>query len=155
MTGYTRAQIALHWITAVLVVAAWITHEDMGKALRGRLEGAEGTPLHVWFGVAVFFAVLVRLALRRRHGAPPPVPGMPPLLEAAATWGHRALYALLVATPAAGMATWFGGFLEAGEFHEALGNALMLLALVHAAAALWHHFGRRDETLRRMLRPAR
>jgi cytochrome b561 len=37
------------------------------------------------------------------------------------------------------------------EVHEVLSNALLVLAVAHAGAALWHHFGMRDATLRRML----
>ena len=35
--------------------------------------------------------------------------------------------------------------------HELLANALIILALLHAAAALAHHWFLRDRTLRRML----
>ena len=35
--------------------------------------------------------------------------------------------------------------------HLALGLALIALVGLHVAAALHHHFGRRDDTLRRML----
>jgi cytochrome b561 len=31
------------------------------------------------------------------------------------------------------------------------GNALVVVVALHAAAALWHHFIGRDDTLRRML----
>jgi cytochrome b561 len=36
--------------------------------------------------------------------------------------------------------------------HKALGIAIAVLALMHIAAALYHHFVRRDATLMRMLR---
>ena len=56
--GFSRLQIALHWLIAVLIVAAWFTHEGMGRALRTRIEtgasGIEGNTLHVWFGGARF-----------------------------------------------------------------------------------------------------
>jgi cytochrome b561 len=35
--------------------------------------------------------------------------------------------------------------------HEILTNALLAVAAVHVAAALWHHFYLRNEVLRRML----
>jgi cytochrome b561 len=37
------------------------------------------------------------------------------------------------------------------EFHEVLGNALLILASFHALVALKHHFLNRDEVLKRML----
>lgn len=153
MRGYSRAQIALHWLIAILIVASWITHEDMGRALRARLvEGADATPLHVPIGVIVFVLVLIRLALRFWQGAPEPVGGSP-LMRLAAIWGHRLLYALMLLAPALGIAAWFGGIREAGELHEAVSNALMLVALAHAALAIWHQYWLRDGGLTRMLRP--
>jgi cytochrome b561 len=38
------------------------------------------------------------------------------------------------------------------RMHDWLGLAMGALILLHAAAALWHHFMLRDETLRKMLR---
>ena len=37
------------------------------------------------------------------------------------------------------------------EVHEWLARLLVTVAIVHASAALYHHFGRRDDVLRRML----
>jgi cytochrome b561 len=37
------------------------------------------------------------------------------------------------------------------EVHEWLANGLLAVAALHAAAALWHHFVRRDDVLTRML----
>ena len=37
------------------------------------------------------------------------------------------------------------------EAHEWIGNAFYAVIAVHALAALWHQFVRRDGTLRRML----
>jgi cytochrome b561 len=38
-----------------------------------------------------------------------------------------------------------------GEAHELVGWAIILLAGLHAAAALFHHYALRDSTLKRML----
>ena len=35
--------------------------------------------------------------------------------------------------------------------HEVLGQAVLGLAFIHAAAALWHHYVRKDDVLTRML----
>lgn len=37
------------------------------------------------------------------------------------------------------------------KLHETIGSAAYLLLGLHAAAALFHHYVRRDDTLRRML----
>jgi len=107
---------------------------------------------------------------------PPP----PPAPTVFGTWGdrasrlaHYALYALLVAVPAVGIAVQFArgqplplfGFTEIAspwianrpvarsmkEVHEVLANALVMLAALHAAAALIHHWVLHDRTLARML----
>lgn len=152
--GYSRAQIALHWLTAIGVLTAWFTHEAMEEIARS-IWRAGGTPVptvHTISGFLVLVMVLARLWLRRRHGAPAPEGS--DTMRAAAVWGHRALYALLIAVPLAGILSWFGGIRDLGEVHGVLGNALLLVALGHAAVALWHHYGRKDGTLMRMLRPA-
>ena len=80
---------------------------------------------------------------------------------------------LLVAVPATAiLGAWFSGhpvtFLGIGaigpltgeahdlglslaELHETLGNVILYVAGVHAAAALFHHFFLRDRVLRSML----
>jgi cytochrome b561 len=90
---------------------------------------------------------------------------------------HYALYALLVAAPVVGIVLQFArgdalpvfGLFEVAspwaadrafagavkEVHEVLANALVILAALHAAAALLHHFALHDRTLLRMLPGAR
>jgi cytochrome b561 len=156
-SGYSGLQIALHWVIAVLIVAAWLTHEGMGQALRARAEsgatGITGNTPHVWLGGAVFALVLVRVIVRWRSGAPEPAPG-PEWQRLAAVWGHRLLYALMLLVPALGAATWYGG-LPTGEAHELAGQAIMIVALGHALAAIAHEAFRRDGTMARMFRPGR
>lgn len=150
-TGYSATQIGLHWITAILVVAAWITSDSMHAFLRPGAE-ATGAPLHVMLGLGVMAAVLLRLVLRALRGAPDPVESSPALRRAAA-WGHGLLYLLLVAVPALGMASWFGGLRSLGDIHGVVANLMLIAAGGHALLALWHQYGRRDGTLMRMLRP--
>lgn len=153
-SGYSRLQIGLHWLIALLILAAWLTHDAMEDAFEARLESGLLSPnLHAILGLSVFALVLLRLAVRRRHGAPAPVPGGSALIEAAALWGHRLLYALMILTPLGGALTWFGGIEALGEGHELLGNALLLVAFGHALAAIAHQVLLRDGTLTRMLRP--
>lgn len=156
-TSYSRLQIILHWLIAALIIAAWFTPEDMGRALRTRIEtgatGIEGNTLHVWLGSAAFALILLRVIVRLVQGAPGPVPGSSPLMASAAVWGHRLLYLLMIVTPAAGAAAWYGGIKPAGETHEILGNALMLVALGHALVAIWHQWVNKDGVMARMTRP--
>jgi cytochrome b561 len=41
------------------------------------------------------------------------------------------------------------------ELHEGLVSVMVVLLLVHVAAALWHHFLKKDRVLLRMLRSER
>jgi cytochrome b561 len=151
---WSRAQIALHWAVAVLILAAWLTGEGMGAAFRARLATPDAFPgftTHTLIGGAVLLLVLARLVLRAVQGAPAPVPGTSPRMAQAATWGHRLLYALMLGVPALGAAAWYGGLEAPAEGHEALGNAILFVAGAHALVALAHHYVLRDDTLRRML----
>lgn len=155
--GYNVAQIALHWIVAALVVFNYVYSDGMGKALRDRLRGTQSTNLsleptiHVWVGVAVLALVVLRLVLRRARGVPAaPGSGLP---QRAAVWGHRVLYALLVAVPALGALTWFAGWRQLGDAHEFLASALLWVAGGHALIALFHHYVLKDGLLTRMARP--
>ena len=150
VTGYSRAQIALHWLTALLVLTAWFTHEAMEEALLDT--GGDPYPtLHSMAGITVFFLVLARLWLRHRRGAPEPE-GEGLQLQAA-IWGHRLLYFLLLVVPLGGFLTWIVGIEDLADGHGFAGQALLVVALGHALVALWHHYGKKDGTLRRMMRP--
>ncbi|NDW44845.1 cytochrome b [Ruegeria sp. PrR005] len=155
--AYSRLQIALHWLIAILIVATWLTHENMGRALKTRIEtgasGFEGNTPHVWLGITVFVLVLIRIVVRRVQGAPDPLPGATPLMERAALWGHRLLYLLMVLTPALGAVAWNAPSRTVGEIHETVGGALMLVALAHALVAIWHQYVKKDGSLTRITRP--
>ena len=92
----------------------------------------------------------------------------------AATLSHLALYAAMIAIPLLGIVFTLarGRPIDFGWFqivypldhvvgtatmkflkglHEWLGQAILGLALIHATAALWHHYVRRDDVLTRML----
>ena len=156
--GYSRAQIALHWIVAVLIVLQFVLHEPMAEAW-DRVEDGIAVAfdpvvaLHVFGGLAVLAFALWRIVLRQRRGAPPPPESEPAPLRLAAHLGHMALYALMVLMPVSGAVAWFGTVEAAAEVHEAMKPAMLILVLVHVAAALWHQFWLKDGLMLRMKRP--
>lgn len=156
---YSTLQIGLHWLIAVLIALAYIISDGMGEALRNRVQtgatGIEGNTIHVWIGSAIFFLVLLRIAVRLIQGAPAPEPGTSERMEKLAGWGHRALYVLMVLVPVLGGLAWYVQVPLAGDAHEVTTNLIMLVAGGHALAALYHHYRVGDGTLRRMLRPTR
>ena len=147
-------QIALHWAIALLIGLNYFISDGMGRALDNHLAGTGtmGTTatVHVYSGIAVFVLVLVRLGVRLRMGVPAAMGHG--ILDRAGEWAHKALYALMLVVPALGATAWFLGIDAAGGLHVLAMNALMIIVLVHAAAALLHQFVLKDGLLMRMVR---
>lgn len=152
-TAYSKTQIILHWLTAIAVITAIATRGYMAETARMTWE-AGGDPfptIHTASGALAFVLILVRLWVRRSHGAPPPQGT--PFEQMAVEWGHRLLYGLLILVPLLGAITWFGGVQGLGFVHKLAGMALALAALGHAAMAIFHQVVKKDGTLMRMLKP--
>lgn len=161
--------IALHWVTAFLVVALWCIGQTVDFAPNGSLR-VDYRSLHIVLGVALGLMLLLRLGWRiARGGMLPPLDTGPLLAIARIT--HWALYALLIVTVGLGITnTWARGdsifnlfklpqlvpgdraFVHMIEgWHALAANTVLIVAGLHAAAALFHHHVLRDATLRRML----
>jgi cytochrome b561 len=159
--GYNRAQVLLHWLTVVLVGYNLLIDNGMRDVLRASANGQ--TPdsntllmanLHAWTGFVILAIMAIRLILRFSHGTPPPPADESRPLQLASTASHWLFYALLFALPISGALAYYGGVKEAGDLHEEiLKSALWLVIAIHAVAALWHHFWKKDTVLMRMLRP--
>ncbi|NCO87545.1 MAG: cytochrome b [Rhodobacterales bacterium] len=154
--GYRRVQIALHWAIAVVIAANYLLGDDMGRALRTHLQGGEvglfPAMMHVWLGLAVLVLVALRLGVRLILGVPEAPAGDPELLRRAGHLVHVALYVLMIAMPVFGVLAWYAGIGVAGDAHEIAANLIMLLAGLHAVAALFHHYVLGDGLMWRMLR---
>ena len=167
-----RVTQLLHWATVLLVGIAYVLSPG-GSESRVYSTASDGLrDWHESVGLLVFALVLLRLMWRLLRVEPEPVP-MAAWMRASATAAHWALYALLLAIPLTAIA---GAWLEAhpltilgigdvppllapahdlgalvADIHTILGNVIMWLAGFHAAAALFHHYVLRDDTLRSML----
>ena len=149
--GYSALQMTLRWVIAILIGVAWYSGDGTARALRQRVTtGILGNTLHVRIGGAVFVLVLVRIIVRCIQGAQASEATAPAWQEMVATWAHRLLCVLMVLVPLAGAAAWYGHIAIAADLHPILANGLMVLALGHAAFAIWHHDVVKDVTLRRM-----
>lgn len=166
-----RALVRLHWLTLLLLVLATVvifTRDQVdGRQLRFWL-----LEIHRHLGLAVLALFAVRVLVRVRAGRVRAGDRHAWPLRAAAMLSHLALYACLLVLPMLG---WllsdalgnpvhlFGLTLphltaadddladRALVWHQDVAWALLWLALLHAAAALWHHFVLRDGVLRSML----
>lgn len=154
---YRPAQIALHWIVVVGIVIQIAIHESIvrvtGALARGDVPVSTDTILawgHVGVGSMILLAVIARLYLRFKYGAPAHAPGTPPLQARIAHSMHWLLYALLLAMVITGMLTW-NGIAPLGGMHFSINVILFISIAVHAAAAVYNQFVRKDGTLRRML----
>jgi cytochrome b561 len=172
IAGYSFASRAFHWLTALLVLAAFLLSVG-GPEARVFADGNKGLlTLHESLGISVFATTVLRLAYRRWARPPDPV-AMPVWMHQAALATRVLLYFLLLFLPlSAIVGSWTQGhslslyvfgaigspWATYGTFgqsilslHKLAGDAIMWLAGVHAAAALFHHFIRKDHVLRSMM----
>ena len=157
-TGYTRAQIRLHWIVALLIVLQFVLHEPISQAWRAIRQGAEMEfspliPMHVFGGLLILALVVWRLALRATHGAPPPPAAEHPTLKLAAKAAHGALYALMIGLPVSGALAWLGGVGPAAGAHGVMKTLLLALVALHVAASVYHQFVLKTDLMARMRKP--
>lgn len=158
LVGFSALQITLHWAIAALVLAQILTGEAMEEAFRAMVRGTAseetaGSTWHLFAGIAVLALTLLRIAVRIAQGAPPEPAGLPRAVAIAARASHHLFYVMLIVFPVSGLVTYYVNP-EAGNFHTLAKPAFIIVVAVHAAAALWHQFVRRDGTLMRMFRPA-
>ena len=170
--AYTLTARVLHWITATLV----LINLPLGLVIAQNWGGPLQDPLynlHRSIGALIIPLILLRFAYRLTHPAPPLPDDIPPWQQLAALVNHWALYALLIVQPFLG---WIGtsaypaaivvfGLFELPSIwhedrafsdqilfvHSLVALAIALLVAAHIAAALHHHFVRRDPILMRMI----
>jgi cytochrome b561 len=156
-TGYSRTQIALHWLTALLVVGQFVFHDAVVAAFDASLEGKvpDMTPLvwgHIIGGIVILLLVMWRLQVRSARGVPALPNGSPVWVVIASRLGHLVLYGLLFLTPLTGIIAWFGGSELAGDTHGILRIVLFFVVVAHLLGALFHLLIRRDGVTQRMFR---
>lgn len=164
--GYRLPARWLHWIVAAVVLlmipaGLVMTREGLPRPIQDTL-----FLFHKNTGVLLFFVILVRLAYRLTHPAPPLPASVPPWQRAVARTTHVLLYVLLIVMPVAGfIRVRAGGFpielldrLGVGPWiakSESLANfaqgvhwtgAMLLIGLLalHIGAAFYHALFLRD-----------
>jgi cytochrome b561 len=168
---YDSTTIGLHWFMVVMVVILWGGGE-IADFVPKRVWGTNGGTLHVALGFALvtvlFWRFVWRFTGRRR------LPGVAAnrAVHLVAEASYYALYALLFASVALGVADAFARGYSLSDlssrrafgdkdartplalWHGVAANLLIALAFAHAAATLAHHYLLNDGVLLRMA-PAR
>jgi cytochrome b561 len=161
-----------HWVIVALIITQFVlANKADGLPLGPTLIATLAT--HKSIGMTIFGLALLRLIWRWFNPIPALPVSTPAWQRAAAHASHWALYGLILVTPIIGWlmssarnfsVSWFGlvtlpDFVEPNtaayevfhNIHEILAMSLLVIALIHAAAALKHHLFDRDNVLRRML----
>lgn len=161
---YNNGAVALHWVTALLVV----TQVVVGFAFMSMAEGpqrGDWFAVHKTLGATILILSLARLAWRIGNPPPPYPPELPRWERIAGVWNHRIFYVLLITLPLTGLLAISAGASQAGKHttgllggiplpfvpgvpksaQETLGDTHVILVFVtlalvvlHVAAALKH-----------------
>ena len=169
-TRFGLVAVVLHWLVALTVfglfgLGLWMTRLDYYDSWY-----RQAPWLHKSIGILLFLAVIFRLYWRIITPPPVALSSHKPWEISLARMTHRLLYLLLLAIMLSGYLIStadnrsievFGWFSipatitsipeqedVAGLVHLILASSLIGLALLHAAAALKHHFIDRDRTLK-------
>ncbi len=178
ITPYDLPSRAFHWLTAIVVTIAFILGpEHFGQMMHRGIDPASQSDIvwHESLGLLVLLLTLLRLLWVALRPAAPQIP-MSINMHRMALLMRVALWALLLALPITALLalgreahplTLLGGvrinempmianasiakLADWGDVHKFLGDAIMVLAGLHAAAALFHHLVLKDGVLSTML----
>lgn len=172
-SSYGLIAILLHWLVAVAILGMFALGLWMVGLGYYDPWYRRAPEIHKGIGVLLFLTLVLRLGWRFANPPPRPLPSHSQLEVRAARAAHLLLYLLLFAVMVSGylISTADGRSIDvfglfqvpatltglpsqadlAGDVHLALAIATLVLAGVHALAALKHHFLDRDSTLMRML----
>jgi len=170
MTKYHPIIIALHWLLALAIIFSLLA----GSILLSETPNSDpsklnGLAIHMGLGITILLLTLVRLAVRLRTGAPAPLEGTPPKQEKIAAITHVLLYLGVITMGVSGIAiaisvdlgniVFFGsdqplpasfdGLLPY-QVHDVASSILIVLVVLHIAAALYHQHFLKDGILSRM-----
>lgn len=169
---YGAAAQSYHWLTAILVLFLVPLGLVMTSLDSGSLQDVLFIT-HESLGLTLFGLLVLRLLWRIIHAAPPPSRDLSPLEVRASHAVHWLLYIALFAMPVSGYILVVAGGEPLTYFgladvprllltdhklsdlaltvHVTLQYVIYALVLMHAGAALHHHYARRNDVLSRML----
>jgi cytochrome b561 len=171
-SSWGSASKALHWTVVLLIITQWLIAMRADSLPLGMAK-IEALAWHKSLGLTILMLAVVRLAWRWMNPVPDLTTETRPWERLLAKLSHLLLYALIFALPLSGWlmssaknypVSWFKLFQfpdlvapderlfqQMRELHHLLFGVLVVVALLHIAGALKHHFIDRNDVLRRML----
>ncbi|MDY7538837.1 cytochrome b [Undibacterium sp. RTI2.1] len=172
MQRYSRPSILLHWLVAILIIAAFILGNVMADMSFSPTK-LKYFSWHKWLGVTILGLVATRLLTRLFSTVPAYPDSMPGWQKKSASALHGLLYILMFAIPlsgyfytsAAGYPVVYLGLIQLPtiigpnaelkpilkDLHEILTKILFVVFCLHVAAAFKHLIINKDGIFQRML----
>ncbi len=163
--SYNRIAKILHWAIAGLIFSEYF----IGLTLNI----TKWKWLHIQLGIIILFLVILRIIWRVTSKYPKLDKGLSNFNRIVAKLMHELLYLLMILIPVTGVVlivtkgtnlSILGINLpplmapldhasrhQIKEFHYFLANGIIILAIIHFIAALYHHYIYKDNVLKRML----
>jgi len=158
-SGYSRAQIFLHWAIAALIIFQFVGNETIGEFVEQvgiTASGSSEIPAlaraHVLAGILTGVLMLVRVIIRLLHGAPALPEEEAPFMKLIAHATHLSLYAALFLLPISGTVGWFGQVENALVAHGLLKVVLLAFVALHITGALYHQLILKNGLIKRMMK---
>lgn len=165
-TRYGSVAIAIHWVSAALILFALIGGLVMANSTDAAIR-ATVLPIHMTLGSLALLLTLARIGWWIwGDKRPAPVAGQPQMQQWAANAVHGLLYLSILVLASSGIATVIlSGAIPAllagapmpdfstllpRAVHGIMARVLLVLLAAHIGAALYHQFIRRDRLLARM-----
>ena len=151
--------IALHWLTAAVIIAMWFIGETISDQSTREAVNARRS-LHVTLGLTTWLLLSGRVIWRivTPH---PHVPGQSNQIHTIAKYAHYTMLGLVTVMITTGpLMAWTGPRRmpiadTLHSIHALCADALFVLAVLHICGALKHMMFHEDETILRMLSPRR
>lgn len=175
---YDTVSQAFHWVTAIAILVAFILGpEGFGRMLHNGIDPGTQSDIvwHESLGMLIFVVTLLRLLWTAVRPAPPRT-SLAGWMHVFSKFAHLALWAMLIALPISALLTLgsegapltlLGGvrvdqlpliagsgiaeIADWGEVHSWMGDVIIGLAGLHAAAAIHHHVTLKDSVLASMV----
>ncbi|HWT58847.1 MAG TPA: cytochrome b/b6 domain-containing protein [Rhizobium sp.] len=154
-SGYSLAQIGLHWLVALMVPVQYLTggsiertHHAVHMGLTPSYWDVVQHQLHNYAGMVIGLLMGLRLVLRLLQPPEADRPGLWAGRTAKAL--HYGFYVAIIGQACMGFIASYLSFAIA-PYHVIGSRIILAMVALHLAAAAWHTLVARDETVDRMV----